>query len=103
MPPTLRPSWRPDLFVVARFLERLHHEEGQTPPRWTKSRLQPAVRLNYDLFQRYLAFLQERGFVTIEERQTEKHVRLTDAGRQAHARLVGWIQDVFGPEAFGSR
>lgn len=62
----------------------------------SKSSLQRACRVNYDLFRRYLDFCVERGFVIVVEGQASDEVRLTDEGREAHARLVGWIRDLLG-------
>ena len=55
------PLDRPDLFVLARFLDRLAE-----PRTWTKTQLQLAVRLNYDLFRRYLELLEAKGYVRRE-------------------------------------
>ena len=93
-------SQRPDLYVVARFLDKLWHEEGTTPPRWTKTQLQSAVGLNYDLFQRYLADLEQRGLVTVRPGERgEKLVVMAEQGRQAHRQLVQWLRRVFGESA----
>lgn len=95
--PPIVPPERPDLYVVARFLDRLR--ETNTP--WTRSRLQRAVRVNYDIFRSYLALLQEKGFVEEVDPPEESDarsgvLRLTPAGHAAHGRLVVWIRDVFG-------
>lgn len=94
---------RPDLYVVARFLDRLREKDKP----WSRSRLQHAVRLNYDLFRSYLMLLEEKGFVEevpedgAEGRNTESprkrtEIRLTAEGHAAHDRLVAWIRDIFG-------
>ena len=98
-PPADRPH-RPDLYVVARFLDRLCRPEGEPQPELSKAKLQLAVRLNYDLFRRYLAFLLERGFVEVVANGSGVElVRLTTEGRSAHARLVAWIRSVLGESA----
>jgi len=89
------PPRRPDLYVVARFLDRLLHDEGTH----TRSSLQMAVRLNYDLFRSYLAFLEDEGFVEVEPRDDgSDHVHLKPEGARAHRRIVDRIRDVIGEE-----
>lgn len=94
MPPRpVDPPGRPDLYVVARFLDKLT-KPGVT---YTRSRLQAAVRLNYDLFRSYLALMMEKGFVVADATHDGKEVfRITPAGLEAYHHLVGWIRDVFG-------
>lgn len=88
------PGWRPDLYVVARFLDQLWRPDKV----FSKSQLQAAVRLNYDLFRKYLTYLQARGFVTVrpDERGTDL-VRITPEGLAAYKRLTGVLHDLFGP------
>lgn len=84
--------WRPNLYVVARFLDALH--EG---PR-SRSDLQAAAGVNYDIFRRYLAFLGERGYVALGD-QT---VTLTAAGLRVRTELRAWLAEFLqgpGPEA----
>ena len=84
---------RPDLYVVARFLDVLH----QSPEGHPRTRLQAAVRLNYDLYRRYLALLTRKGLVLVEkDGDGAERVRLTREGEAAHDRLVRWIWDAFG-------
>lgn len=92
-----RPPAKPDLYVIARFLDCLWRPAWEVPPAYTKAKLQLAVRLNYDLFRRYLAFLVEKKFVEVraDPRGTEVIV-LTAEGRKAHDELVAWLRGVFG-------
>ena len=83
---------KPDLYVVARFLDRLQQEPN--PP--LKTELQLKVRINYSIFQRYLAWLTQRGFVAIIQSGNRECVQLTPAGREAHAQLAGWIRSAVG-------
>ena len=84
---------RPDLYVVARFLERL--SVASVPPRKTDLQLQ--VRVNYSIFQRYLAWLEAKQFVLIEaDAEGAERIQLTDKGRKAYATLVAWIRDAVG-------
>lgn len=89
------PPDRPDLYVVGRFLHRLRYDEDTH----TRSSLQMAVRLNYDLFRSYLNWLQDEGFVEVVPQETgSDEVHLTPAGADAHDRIVEWIRDVVGEE-----
>ena len=84
---------RPDLYVVARFLDRL----AQAPEGVPRARLQHAVRLNYDLYRGYLALLAAKRYLrVVPDKEGHDRVWLTQEGREAHARLVGWIRDAFG-------
>lgn len=85
---------RPDLHVVARFLDCMCRPgEGA----FTRSRLQRAVRLNYDLFRRYLELVVERGLVAADDQDPETF-RVTEDGRRVHRELVAWLHDLFGGE-----
>lgn len=84
---------RPDLYVVARFLEALWQPDVE----YSRSQLQMAVRVNYDLFRRYLAFMEAKGFVIVAENaKGVAIVRITPRGREAHGELVHWIRRVLG-------
>lgn len=88
----IRVPVRPDLYVVARFLDRL----AQPGAGYTRSRLQAAVRLNYDLFRSYLRWLEEKGFVRTVKDYERELIVATPAGLEAHERLVQWIKRVLG-------
>lgn len=95
VPSPVEPPDRPDLYVVARFLDRLHRDEQVH----TRSSLQRAVRLNYDLFRSYLALLEQKGFVeTVEGQRRSPEVHLTEAGQVAWHDLVAWIRDILGED-----
>lgn len=81
---------RPDLFVVARILERLWREGEPT----LKTRLQVASNVNYDVFSRYLSWCLARSLVSLEN-SVDGHERvvLTEKGRGAYRRLVEWINE----------
>lgn len=84
--------FRPDLYVVARFLDRLD-DAGAV---WTRSSLQSGVRLNYDQFRRYLDFLERRGWVAIAKATGRSpRIVLTASGRDAWTRLLAWMEDLF--------
>ena len=82
---------RPDLYVVARILERLWREDAPM----LKTRLQVAANVNYDVFSRYLSWMLDRGLVALEN-SPEGHDRviLTPKGYEAYRRLVQWINEV---------
>ncbi len=85
------PLDRPDLYVVARLLERLWREENPI----LKTHLQVAARVNYDVFSRYLDWLSSRGLVALESAEDgHERVRLTPKGHDAYLRLVQWINEV---------
>ena len=82
---------RPDLYVVARMLERLWREADPM----VKTRLQVAANVNYDIFSRYIGWMQSRGLVSLENSADgHERVALTDKGREAYRKLVQWINDV---------
>ncbi len=93
MPEESAPPARPDLYVVARFLDKLCVADAS----YTRSKLQAAVRLNYDLFRSYLAWLEQKGFVTQStEKDAKQVVRVTPAGLEAYHQLVEWIKRTLG-------
>lgn len=80
---------RPDLYVVARFLERLWRD--QRPHRRTD--LQMGVRLNYNVYRKYLDWMQDKGLITSGEA-----IAITPKGLQTYQSLVTWIKDTVGEE-----
>ena len=81
---------RPDFFVVARFLERLWRE-GEP---MLKTRLQVAANVNYDVFTRYLTWLEARGLVTVANNPDgHERVAITEKGKRAYRQLVDWINE----------
>lgn len=87
------PPARPDLYVLARFLDRL----ASAHDGFVRAKLQAAVRLNYDLYRSYLALLLGKGLARVEpDKEGVERVWLTPEGRRAHERLVGWIRDALG-------
>jgi predicted transcriptional regulator len=81
---------RPDLYVLARFLDKLH-ENG---PRIKKTNLQMRVGLNYPRFIEYLDWMLSHGFV--EQQKDEDGTELYSLsvqGLDAYRRLVAWIRE----------
>ncbi len=79
---------RPDLYVIARLLEKLWREEKPM----LRTRLQVAANVNYDIFMRYLAWMAERRLVELQGFDDgHERVVLTAEGMEAYKRLVQWI------------
>jgi predicted transcriptional regulator len=82
---------RPDLYVVARILERLWRENRPM----VKTRLQVAANVNYDVFSRYLNWMRTKGLVVVEGNPDgHEQVALTAKGAEAYRKLVQWIYEV---------
>lgn len=75
--------------MVARFLERLWRDNR--PHR--KTDLQLAVRLNYNVYKKYLDWMEHKGLITVEDT-----VSITPKGLETYKTLVAWIKDTVGDE-----
>jgi predicted transcriptional regulator len=85
------PMDKPDLYVVARILERLWRENAPI----LKTRLQVASRVNYDVFTRYVDWMFEKGLVRYEDSSGgHEGICLTTKGEEAYKRLVQWMNEV---------
>ncbi len=80
---------RPDLYVVARILERLWRESEPM----LRTRLQVAVGTNFDVLTKYLDWMCERGLVAFVVNDGHQKVLLTDEGKDSYRRLVCWINE----------
>ena len=81
---------KPDLYVVARILERLWRE-GEP---MVKTRLQVAANLNYDVFTRYLDWMLDRQLLTrVTSSEEHERIALTPKGTEAYSKLVQWIHE----------
>jgi len=84
---------RPDLYVVARFLEKLIAKGGVR----RKTELQMAVGLNFNVYTKYLRWLEDKTLVRTEEKdERSKFVSITPKGLETYRTLVGWIREVVG-------
>ena len=92
----MAPALQPNLYVVARFLDALARPDAAPP---TRSQLQAAVGVNYDVFRRYLSFLEAKGYA----RADGDLVRLTAEGRRVRAELLGWIAAFLEGSPFAGR
>lgn len=82
---------RPDLYVVARLLERLWREDGPM----VKTRLQVAANVNYDVFSRYLEWMIAKGLVGLEvDEGGHERVMLRPKGEEAYRKLVQWVNEI---------
>jgi predicted transcriptional regulator len=93
--PDAPPAPRPDLFVVARFLEALWRHQN----RIRKTQLQMAARVNYSIFTRYLALLEDRGLVRHTVGPEGDWVELTAKGYEAHRFLAEGLAGLVGPRS----
>lgn len=84
---------KPDLYVVARFMEKLIMSGGQR----RKTELQMAVGLNFNVYTKYLEWLENKGLIRmVEADERLKTVSLTPKGMETYKTLVKWIKDVVG-------
>ncbi len=84
---------RPDLYVVARFLEKLIAKGGSR----RKTELQMAVGLNFNVYTKYLRWMEDKNLIHMEEREERsKYVSITSKGQETYKTLVGWIKEVVG-------
>ena len=84
---------RPDLYVVARFLEKLLAKGGAR----RKTELQMAVGLNFNVYTKYLAWLESKDLIRIQEKDERlKYISITPKGLETYKTLVGWIKEVVG-------
>ena len=80
---------RPDLYVLARFLDALL-VNGQP---MKKTNLQMKVGLNYPRFIEYLQWLVSHGLVLQKDAEGTELYSLSPQGLDAHHRLVAWIRE----------
>jgi predicted transcriptional regulator len=92
MPASSEPLDRPDLYIVARLLERMWKEDKPI----LKTRLQVATNVNYDVFRRYISWMSDHGLVAVDDSLDDGHERLalTTKGEEAYKKLVQWINEV---------
>jgi len=83
---------RPDLYIVARFLERLWLDGKDH----SRADLQAAVGLNYNLFVWYMEWLLRKKLIAIQNSGDRETVVITHKGLDAYHRLVVWVREVVG-------
>jgi predicted transcriptional regulator len=75
--------------VVARFLERLWRD----PRPHRKTDLQLAVRLNYNVYKKYLEWMEMKGLIVVDDA-----VAITPKGLETYKTLVAWIKETVGED-----
>jgi predicted transcriptional regulator len=82
---------KPDLYVVARFLDIMY----RNGPALKKTNIQMLLGLNYGRFIEYLDWLLKRQLVaeTTDEKEGERIV-LTPKGIDAYNTVVEWIREM---------
>lgn len=102
MPAPKKPDapFQPNLYLVVRFLDALARPDVET----TRAQLQAAVGVNYDIFRRYLAFLEGKGLVSVRGAGLRggETIVLTREGRDVRDELRGWIGRLLGDQPFAS-
>jgi predicted transcriptional regulator len=82
---------KPDLYVVARFLDVIYSKG----PAMKKTNIQMLLGLNYPRFIEYLDWMIAHGLIADsldDDGKTEK-ILLTPKGIESYHRLVDWIKD----------
>jgi len=80
---------RPDLYVLARFLDTLY-ESGEP---MKKTNIQMRVGLNYPRFTEYFEWMAAHGFMQKGDEDGAEVYSLSPQGVEAYHRLVSWIRD----------
>jgi len=80
---------RPDLYVLARFLDLLYVNGGPV----TKTNLQMRGVLNYPRFMEYFEWLTSHGFLQKKEEEGAELYSLSPQGLDSYHRLVAWIRE----------
>jgi predicted transcriptional regulator len=84
---------RPDLYVVARFLEKLAVRGGTM----RKTHLQMAVGMNYDIYTKYLSWLVFKEMVSLnDEEGGTQSVDLTEKGWRTYEELLSMLERIVG-------
>jgi len=86
------PSSKPDLYVIARIIKALKEKN-----KMNKTALATTTGLAYDKLIKYLAWLSERDFITVDENGS---VTLTKEGAEAYDSFVQWIMKYVGQLKF---
>ncbi|MCE7738971.1 MAG: winged helix DNA-binding protein [Candidatus Heimdallarchaeota archaeon] len=83
---------KPDFYVIARFLERLWREGHPMK----KTRLAMSIGVNYDVFSKYLSWLEKRGLVErVKDERGKEVVRITERGKESYHNIVSWMHKFF--------
>lgn len=85
-------NWKPDLYVLSRFLETLWLRHKT----YKKTNLQMAVNLNYDVYMKYLNWLEEKRLITLSMENNHQYVNITAKGVEVYNTVVMWIKETIG-------
>lgn len=88
----MQSRWKPDLYVISRFLETLWLKQKN----YKKTSLQMAVKLNYDVYMKYLSWLEEKGLITTYMENEHQYVKITTKGVEVYNTVVMWIKETIG-------
>lgn len=81
---------KPDIYVLARFLDVLYRDGKPMK----KTNLQSLIGIRYPRFIEYLDWMMVKGLVQkLDEGESELYV-LSPKGAEAYHRLVDWIRDM---------
>jgi predicted transcriptional regulator len=86
------PTSKPDLYVIARIIKALKEKN-----KMNKTALATSTGLAYDKLVKYLAWMSDRGFITVND---DGLVCLTKEGNEAYDDLVHWIMKYVGQLKF---
>jgi predicted transcriptional regulator len=81
---------KPDLYVVARFLDIMYRNGSAMK----KTNIQMLLGVNYPRFMEYLEWLLKHDLVaeSVDEEKAER-IRLTPKGIDSYHRFVDWIKE----------
>ena len=82
---------KPDLYVVARFLNIMYRNGSAMK----KTNIQMSLRLNYPRFTEYLHWMLEHQLVTesVDEQEKTERIMLTPKGIDSYHKMVDWISE----------
>jgi predicted transcriptional regulator len=78
--------------VISRFLETLWLGHKT----YKKTNLQMTVNLNYDVYMKYLSWLEEKGLILIYKENDHQYVKVTTKGVEVYNTVVMWIKKTIG-------
>jgi len=92
MSETRRP-FKPDLYVVARMIEKLlQSKDGMLK----RTQLQMRAGLNWNVFSKYLELMLSRQLVSIVTKGDGEYVALTQRGMKVYRSLIDSIGSILG-------
>jgi len=85
---------KPDLYIVARFLDIIYRNGSAMK----KTNIQMSLRLNYPRFKEYLQWMLEHQLVaeSIDEEEKTERIMLTPKGIDSYHKIIDWINDTLG-------